>query len=152
MCLFIRSRIMYHTDTAHESIRFSLFSALPCTAGLAGNKGVCCICRSLLEMYEPSALITVGTNQAISNTGVNQASRGFHQVPLGRAYFDDTKVKYLQPVSFSCHCATQLTKHELITCLMLSSAAALLWLFFLNSPCWNAFLFCLSDCHPTWSP
>ena len=48
-------------------------------------------------MYEPSFLIIVGTNQAIANTGVNQATRRFHQVPLGRAYFDDTKVKHQLP-------------------------------------------------------
>ena len=43
-------------------------------------------------MYEPSALIIVGTNQAVLNTRLNQATRAFHQVPLGRACFDDTKV------------------------------------------------------------
>lgn len=53
-----------------------------------------CSCRSILQMYEPSALIIVSTNQAIANTGVNQATRRFHQVPLGRASFDDTKVKH----------------------------------------------------------
>ncbi|KAL0020849.1 hypothetical protein WJX77_001177 [Trebouxia sp. C0004] len=46
---------------------------------------------SLLQMYEPSALIIVGTNQAVLSTGLNQATRAFHQVPLGRACFDDTK-------------------------------------------------------------
>lgn len=45
-------------------------------------------------MYEPSALIIVGTNQAVLSTGLNQATRGFHQVPLGRACFDDTKVAH----------------------------------------------------------
>ena len=43
-------------------------------------------------MHEPSALIIVGTNQAVLSTGLNQATRAFHQVPLGRACFDDTKV------------------------------------------------------------
>ena len=43
-------------------------------------------------MYEPSALIIVGTNQAVLNTGLNQATRAFQQVLLGRACFDDTKV------------------------------------------------------------
>ncbi|DBA95622.1 TPA: hypothetical protein ACH3X3_013469 [Trebouxia sp. C0006] len=46
---------------------------------------------SLLQMYEPSALIIVGTNQAVLSTRLNQATRAFHQVPLGRACFDDTK-------------------------------------------------------------
>ena len=48
--------------------------------------------RSLLQMYEPSALVIVGTNQAILSSGLNQATRCYNQVPLGRACFDDTKV------------------------------------------------------------
>ena len=43
-------------------------------------------------MCEPSVLVIVGTYQAIASTGVNQATRRYHQVPLGRGYFDDTKV------------------------------------------------------------
>lgn len=43
-------------------------------------------------MYGPSNLVVVGSNQAIVSTGLNQATRQFHQVALGRACFDDTKV------------------------------------------------------------
>lgn len=53
---------------------------------------MCRKCRSLLQIYEPSVLITVGTNQAVASSGLNQATRQFHQVPLGRGCFDDTKV------------------------------------------------------------
>ena len=52
-------------------------------------------------MYQPSALVIVGTNQAVLSTGLNQATRNFHQVPLGRACFDDTKVLSASPVSLS---------------------------------------------------
>lgn len=76
----------------------------------------CCACRSLLQIYEPSVLIIVGTNQAIANTGVNQATRRFRQIPLGRAYFDDTKVNHQLPVSCNCHCAAQDAKDNLISC------------------------------------
>lgn len=51
-------------------------------------------CRSLLQIHEPCVLITVGTNQAVASTGLNQATRQFHQVPLGRGCFDDTKVMH----------------------------------------------------------
>lgn len=53
-------------------------------------------------MYEPSVLVIVGTNHAVANTGVNQATRQFHQVALGRACFDDTKVRHADALVVVC--------------------------------------------------
>ena len=47
----------------------------------------------MLSAYQPSSLIIVGSNQALMSTGINTATRAYHQIPLGRSFFDDTKVQ-----------------------------------------------------------
>lgn len=39
---------------------------------------------SILRAYEPAQLIVVGSSQEVLSSGINKATRGFHQVPLAR--------------------------------------------------------------------
>lgn len=60
-------------------------------------------CRSLLGLCQPSTLIIVGSNQALASNGINSATRAYHQVPLGRSFFDDTQVQSASPAACILH-------------------------------------------------
>ncbi|KAK9808717.1 hypothetical protein WJX72_002463 [[Myrmecia] bisecta] len=45
----------------------------------------------LLQYYRPSELCVVATKDALVSTGVNKATHSYHQVPLPRSCFDDSK-------------------------------------------------------------
>ncbi|EIE21559.1 hypothetical protein COCSUDRAFT_17595 [Coccomyxa subellipsoidea C-169] len=63
---------------------------------------------SILRAYIPSQLIVVGSNQETLSSGINKAARPFHQVPMSRTCFDDTKGSLA--VS---HCASEATRADL---------------------------------------
>ena len=66
--------------------------------------------RALLETYQASTLIVVGSNQAISNPGVNAATQTYHQVAMGRRNFDDTQAR---AAAYSC---AQLVSDDTVDC------------------------------------
>ena len=50
------------------------------------------LCRSLLEAHGAQQLLVVSTGADALHGGVHRAARSVHQIQLGRALFDDTKV------------------------------------------------------------
>ena len=48
--------------------------------------------RSFLEAHGVEQLLVVAVPHDAGHGGINRAARGFHQIPLGRSLFDDTKV------------------------------------------------------------
>ena len=49
-------------------------------------------CRSFLEAHGVEQLLVVAVARNAGHGGVNRAARSFHQIPLDRSLFDDTKV------------------------------------------------------------
>ncbi len=48
--------------------------------------------RSLLEAHGVDQLLVAAVPHEAGHGGINRAARSFHQIPLGRSLFDDTRV------------------------------------------------------------